>query len=849
METSATKSRLLLVDSDPKSLRVLDVSLKNSGFEVITATNAMDGIKALDAQIPDLVISSTDLDGMDGFEFCARMKASAAWSKIPFLFVSNRKSIEDKIRGLELGADDFLTKPIYIREIGIRVRTALQRIEREGLESRREGRTRFSGDLSDVGVVDLIQTIELNRKSGIVHIVTPDGRRGMVYFRDGKVIDAEVGKLSGAMAVYRLFAWSEGNFAVDFKPIRRRDVIDLPVAGLLIEGMRRLDEGARLLESLPSLRSVVDVDFRVLAEQLVDLPDEMNRILRVCDGSRTLQEAVEDSDCPDLEALTILYRLYQTKIIFARDVRERSSHSETIANLAKWLSENPSEHSIEPDDLPVSLGDAKSPSQARAHRKGACSVQPRLDASFGLDPAIRLGDEQQMTQLGCSPVSSELDITKPHAVSFPSPTDSPDVPSFGEALVAEAAVDPSTAVFRLSPETPAPASTDGMLSTTDLARSAPKKIEGQRQTAPLGLAEKLLSEDSEIRATALLQSENAADAIVSRPAQTERTTQPYGQAQTAGATGPNSNSETFSAAALPASPIREVDWGPWKIVPSTEISVASTQNPIPLSSPNSLDDAGEEASTTKPMMGPKAVGPGSLIEKSQGPTEVTAKTPSPMEKKVTSGGVYGSGVTNHTSARRFPRGPSNRRKPLYLFVILGSVVGGLYWIIRLMSAPQLTLPTSPVLEVPLVPTPASSAQISVSNLEKNTPKVTTRFETDTAKHVLYSNCLKTDANGKGRPGEVAVVCRKALQANPSAVDVLLLLSRAELDRGRLEDARNLARKAVTIKPEYAEGYIYLGGAEQELGRVGEARAAYKRYLELSPSGEHARELRAILNSL
>ena len=280
MDTPESKNRLLLVDGDPKSLRVLDVSLKKAGFDVTTASSGREAIASLEAELPDLIISDTDLDEMDGFDLCRRIKAKPEWAKIPFLFVSGRKSIEDKIRGLELGVDDYLTKPIYIKEIGIRVRTALQRAERERMESRREGRTRFAGDLSDVGVVDLVQTIELNRKSGIIHIVNRDGRRGSIFFRDGKVIDAEVGRLSGAQALYRLFSWSEGQFAVEFKHIRRHDVVDMSVAALLMEGMRRLDESTHLLENLPPANPVLEVDCRVLAEELAELPDEVNSVLR-----------------------------------------------------------------------------------------------------------------------------------------------------------------------------------------------------------------------------------------------------------------------------------------------------------------------------------------------------------------------------------------------------------------------------------------------------------------------------------------------------------------------------------------------------------------------------------------
>jgi tetratricopeptide (TPR) repeat protein len=204
-------------------------------------------------------------------------------------------------------------------------------------------------------------------------------------------------------------------------------------------------------------------------------------------------------------------------------------------------------------------------------------------------------------------------------------------------------------------------------------------------------------------------------------------------------------------------------------------------------------------------------------------------------------------VAKPISARRVQTIPSNRRKGIFLFLILGSVVGGLYWVIHMIAAPPTALPTSPVMDVALAYSPASSVQTPL--VEPSPEKSKANKEEEAAKKVLYDNCLKTDADGKGQPGEVAIACRKALQANPSAVDVMLLLSRAELDRGRLEDARSLARKAVTTKPDLAEGYIYLGGAEQELGRIDEARFAYRKYLQISPNGEYARELRAILDSL
>src|SRR5205814_2813841 len=141
-------------------------------------------------------ISDTKMAEMDGFEFCQRLKQMPEWAPIPFIFLTSQTHVEDKVRGLELGVEDYLTKPIYVKELITRVKILLQKKQRQSIADapggKREGtRTKFAGLLADMAVVDLIQTIEISRKSGVIHFVNPEGRRGAVYFRGGKVIDAE----------------------------------------------------------------------------------------------------------------------------------------------------------------------------------------------------------------------------------------------------------------------------------------------------------------------------------------------------------------------------------------------------------------------------------------------------------------------------------------------------------------------------------------------------------------------------------------------------------------------------------------------------------------------------------
>ena len=304
------KRSLLLVDGDARSLRVLEVSLKKAGFLVTTATNGRDALEKVRVARPDLILSDTEMPEMDGFELCRSLKADPDLAVIPMVFLTGQNAIEHKIRGLELGVDEYLTKPIYIKEILTRIRILMQKKERTSIEAKRDPNTRFSGSLADMGVVDIIQTIEVSRKSGLVHFSAEDGRQATIYFRSGKVIDAEAAHLQGEEAVYRLLTWGEGDFELLFRTVRRKESIQVSTQALLMEGMRRLDEWGRLLEQLPPLTSRFEVDVDELAERLSELPDDLNITLRLFDGGRTLMDVIDMARIGDLECLEVITRLY-----------------------------------------------------------------------------------------------------------------------------------------------------------------------------------------------------------------------------------------------------------------------------------------------------------------------------------------------------------------------------------------------------------------------------------------------------------------------------------------------------------------------------------------------------------
>ncbi len=335
------KKQLLLVDADPRSVRVLEVSLKKAGYSVTTAENASDALEKVEFSVPDLILTDTRLPGTDGYAFVKRLKDNRELSTIPVVFLTSEKSIEDKMRGLELGVEDYLTKPIFVRELIARVTLLLARKTQQSMATTMPNsrRTRLSGSLEDRGVVDLLQTFEVSRKSGVARVA--DGpREARIYFRDGRVVDAVMGRLRGEEAVYRALLWTVGTFEVEFCPVANDEVITTSTQGLLMEGMRRVDEWGRLAEQLPPALAIFEVAYDQLMERLNEIPDELNAILKLFDGRRTLLDVVDESPFEDLSTLQTVSKLFFEGLLVVKedadhlgadeDIVPTSHHSESL---------------------------------------------------------------------------------------------------------------------------------------------------------------------------------------------------------------------------------------------------------------------------------------------------------------------------------------------------------------------------------------------------------------------------------------------------------------------------------------------------------------------------------------
>src|SRR5205823_13358857 len=122
----AKKTTILAADDDPQLLRLITRNLQLEGYDVLAASDGQQALELIENNAPDLVLLDVMMPRMDGFTVCYRVRE---FSSVPIIIITARGQDQDKVRGLDLGADDYLTKPFSVDELLARVRAVLRRTQ------------------------------------------------------------------------------------------------------------------------------------------------------------------------------------------------------------------------------------------------------------------------------------------------------------------------------------------------------------------------------------------------------------------------------------------------------------------------------------------------------------------------------------------------------------------------------------------------------------------------------------------------------------------------------------------------------------------------------------------------
>ncbi len=234
--------KLLLVDDNPMVLNMLHQAL-SSLATVTTATDAADALlKAVD-DTPDLLVCDYRMPGMDGRQLVEKLRSRPATANFSSVLMASKADIAERLSPQD-AADDYLEKPFFLKEATRRVKRTIDRISLEKMAKTAPSDGVVRGNLSQMNVIDLMQSLEMGRKSCQLSL-SNEGDKCEVFFAEGQVKHATYGSLVGDAAVFKVLRWTGGNFQLDFEGKTDKETTQLNTQGLLMEGLRLLDESTR----------------------------------------------------------------------------------------------------------------------------------------------------------------------------------------------------------------------------------------------------------------------------------------------------------------------------------------------------------------------------------------------------------------------------------------------------------------------------------------------------------------------------------------------------------------------------------------------------------------------------
>lgn len=244
--------RILIIDDDESTHDVLGMYFDLAGYEVCNAKNGAEGLEMMNQLHPDVVILDIHMPVMGGFEAMETISNSRELRETPVLFISSYDQPNLKIKGFELGAEDYVVKPFNRTELLARVKAVLRRSKRY-----RHVEKNMEGNLSQVSLAELLQTFDMGRKTFTILLKEIGGE---IIVEDGHVIHANFREFTGLDALVRIFYVERGTFSINFDlPQDCTRHISMSIQNVLLEVMRCIDELERIVVTIGSGDSLVEI--------------------------------------------------------------------------------------------------------------------------------------------------------------------------------------------------------------------------------------------------------------------------------------------------------------------------------------------------------------------------------------------------------------------------------------------------------------------------------------------------------------------------------------------------------------------------------------------------------------
>ncbi|HMW32577.1 MAG TPA: response regulator [bacterium] len=221
------KKRILVVDDEESIRLICEMALQQNGFKTFSASDGSEALKVVENQNVDLILSDIFMPMMNGFQLLQSLKKDPYYNQIPVIFLTAATDNDHIIEGLQLGAEDYISKPIRIKEVIARVQMVLSKIEarhqtkpqpqqghavKADLDTRRENKP--VGKLEEKPLIDVIAFCEANSLTGEL-IVTHENRRGKLMYRKGELLEVSLDDKKDDAAIDELMSWQNGTFEIN----------------------------------------------------------------------------------------------------------------------------------------------------------------------------------------------------------------------------------------------------------------------------------------------------------------------------------------------------------------------------------------------------------------------------------------------------------------------------------------------------------------------------------------------------------------------------------------------------------------------------------------------------------
>jgi DNA-binding response OmpR family regulator len=185
------RKKICVIDDEKDILDIIRMNLQDEGYDLFCFSSGEEALHKLNAVRPDLFILDIMMPGMDGYDFCRRVRAADEYRDIPIIFLSAKSDELDKVLGLELGGDDYMTKPFSVKELKSRVKAVLRRVERPVLSPTEKKKIVYEGIDLDPHNYTLVvdgKDVDLTKSEfDILHLLLMNP--GKIFTRDN-IIDS-----------------------------------------------------------------------------------------------------------------------------------------------------------------------------------------------------------------------------------------------------------------------------------------------------------------------------------------------------------------------------------------------------------------------------------------------------------------------------------------------------------------------------------------------------------------------------------------------------------------------------------------------------------------------------------